>query len=76
VAIVAFGLWCVAWPVNRGWRVAPTLVWGWVVVEVANGILHPLVALIVGRYIGGAVTAPVLLVLALRLAYLLKRQPA
>ena len=75
VAIVAFGLWCAAWPVNRGWRVAPVLVWGWVVVEVANGILHPLVALIMRRYIAGALTAPLLLVLALRLAHLLRRQP-
>lgn len=68
VLIVGFGAWCVAWPVRRGWRVAPTLLWGWVVVEIANGILHPAVVLIMQRYIAGAVTAPVLLVLALRLA--------
>jgi hypothetical protein len=74
IAIVAFGTWCARWPVRRGWPVARTLVWGWVVVETANGILHPVVALVMRRYIAGAVTAPVLLVLALRLTYLLRRR--
>jgi len=71
VLIVAFGVWCAAWPVNRGWRGARALAWGWIVVEVANGVLHPLVALVFQRYIAGVFTAPVLLVVALRLAYLL-----
>jgi hypothetical protein len=74
IAIVAFGTWCARWPVRRGWPVARTLVWGWVVVETANGILHPVVALVMRRYIAGGVTAPVLLVLALRLTYLLRRR--
>ena len=73
ILIVAFGAWCALWPVRRGWPVARTLMWGWIVVEIANGILHPLVALAFQRYIAGVVTAPVLLALALRLAYLLRR---
>ena len=72
VVIVAFGLWCAAWPVWRGWRLSTTLVWGWVVVEIANGIGHPLASLVFQRYIAGVLTAPLLLVLALRLAYLLR----
>jgi hypothetical protein len=76
VVIVAFGLWCIAWPVRRGWRSAPVLVWGWVVVEIANGILHPLATLLFRRYIAGVVTAPLLLVVALRLARLLRRPRA
>jgi hypothetical protein len=73
VAIVVFGLWCIAWPVRRDWRIAPVLVWGWIVVEIANGILHPLAALVFRRYIAGVITAPLLLVVALRLAWLLRR---
>lgn len=73
MVIVVFGLWCSAWPVRRNWRIAPALVWGWVVVEVANGILHPLAALVFWRYIAGVVTAPLLLVVAVRLAVLLRR---
>jgi hypothetical protein len=73
VVIVVFGLWCCAWPVRRNWRIAPTLVWGWVMVEIANGILHPLAALVFWRYIAGVVTAPLLLVVAVRLAVLLRR---
>jgi hypothetical protein len=73
--IVAFGLWCAVWPVRRDWRVARPLVWGWVVVEIANGILHSLIAFVMQRYVAGVITAPLLLVVALRLAHLL-RQPA
>ena len=71
VAIVTFGFWCIAWPVRRDWRVAPALVWGWIVV--ASGVLHLLAALAFRRYIAGVITAPLLLVVALRLARLLRR---
>ena len=73
VVIVIFGIWCAGWPVRRGWRAARVLMWGWVVVEIANGLLHPLASLVFQRYIAGVVTAPVLLVVALRLAQLLRR---
>ena len=73
--IVTCGIWCVAWPVRRDWPVAPALVRGWAVVEIANGILHPLMVLVFQRYIAGVFTAPLLLVVALRLAYLLRRRP-
>jgi hypothetical protein len=76
VTIVVFGVWCVTWPVRRGWAVAPVLLWGWVIVEVANGILHPLAAFLFGRYIAGVFTAPLLLVVALRLARMLRRRSA
>ena len=71
--LVAFGVWCAAWPVRHNWRVAPPLLWGWTVVEIANGILHPLAVLVLGRYIAGVFTAPVLFVVALYLARLLRR---
>ena len=74
-AIVAFGIWCLAWPVRRDWPVASTLLWGWAVVEIANGILHPLMVLVFQRFIAGVFTAPLLIGVALRLAYLLRRRP-
>jgi hypothetical protein len=73
IVIVAFGVWCAAWPVRRSWRAGRPLIWGWVVVEIANGIGHPLASLLFQRYIAGVLTAPILLVIALRLAYLLRR---
>jgi hypothetical protein len=68
VTLVAFGLWCFLWPVRRGWPSATTFAWGWVVVELINGVGHPLWALRVGGYAPGVATAPLLLILAMILA--------
>jgi uncharacterized protein with HXXEE motif len=68
VSLVAFGLWCWLWPVRRGWPVARALAWGWVALEVLNGIGHLLWALRQRGYAPGVATAPVLLVLAIYLA--------
>jgi Protein of unknown function with HXXEE motif len=68
VAIVAFGLWCLIWPVRLGWRSANALAWGWVVIETINGVGHPAWTILRGRYTPGVGTAPLLLVLALYLA--------
>ena len=68
VSLVALGLWCLLWPVRRGWPSARSLAWAWVVVEVINGIGHPLWSLRQGGYTPGVATAPMLLVLAVNLA--------
>jgi hypothetical protein len=68
VALIGFGLWCVLWPVRRGWPSAVKLAWAWVAVEIINGIAHPLWTLRQGGYTPGVATAPVLLVLAVYLA--------
>jgi hypothetical protein len=68
VSLVALGLWCLLWPVRRGWPSATRLAWAWVVMEVINGIGHPLWTLRQGGYTPGVATAPVLLVLAVNLA--------
>ena len=68
VALVAFGFWCFIWPVRRGWPSAALFAWIWVVIELINGIGHPLWALRVGGYAPGVVTAPALLVLAIWVA--------
>jgi hypothetical protein len=73
LALVGFGVWCLLWPVRRGWPSAVALAWAWVVVELVNGIGHPLWALRQGGYAPGVATAPVLLVLALYLASRLRR---
>lgn len=73
VFLVAFGLWCFLWPVRRGWRSAMPLAWGWIAVEVINGIGHPLWTLRQGGYTPGVATAPALLVLAVYLAVQVSR---
>ena len=76
VSLLAFGVWCFLWPVRRGWPVAVALAWLWAVVEMVNGIGHPLWSLREGGYTPGLATAPVLLVLAVYLAYQLRRANA
>ena len=72
VALLAFGIWCFLWPVRRGWSVAVSLAWFWAVIEIINGIGHPLWSLHERGYTPGLATAPVLLVVALYLAYQLR----
>lgn len=69
VGLVSFGLWCFLWPVRRQWPSAGPLVWLWVTIELVNGIGHPLWSLSQLRYTPGVATAPLLLVLALYLAW-------
>ena len=69
LALVAFGVWCLLWPVRRGWPSASPLMWGWVVIETINGLVHPLWSLRQGAYTPGLLTAPILLVLATYLGY-------
>jgi Protein of unknown function with HXXEE motif len=61
VALVAFGVWCLAWPVRRAWASASTIVWLWVGIELVNGVGHPLWSLAQSGYTPGVATAPVLL---------------
>jgi len=74
-ALLAFGLWCLVWPVRRGWRSATPLVWFWVVLEAINGVVHPAWSLRQGGYTPGVFTAPVLLVLAVYLGFQLRGTP-
>jgi hypothetical protein len=76
LALLAFGLWCFLWPVRRGWLSAKLFVSFWIVVEVINGIGHPLWTLRQRAYTPGVATAPVLLVLALLLIWQLKKAGA
>jgi hypothetical protein len=72
VALVGFGVWCFAWPVRRGWQSAASLAWIWVVIELVNGVGHPLWSLLQRGYTPGVATAPMLLALAAYLAHQLR----
>jgi len=67
VALVGFGAWCFLWPIRRAWRSATALAWFWVVIQMINGVGHPVWSVAQGGYTPGVATAPLLLVLALAL---------
>jgi hypothetical protein len=75
VVLVAFGFWCLLWPVRHQWPSARAFAWLWVVIEIINGVGHPAWSLRQGGYTPGVLTAPILLVLAIYLAVQL-RQPS
>jgi hypothetical protein len=72
VALVAFGIWCFIAPIQHQWPSAPLFAWIWIAIELLNGIGHPLWSLIALRYTPGVATAPILLLLALYLAWQLR----
>lgn len=63
-----FGLWCYFALVRPGRPAAAGFVWGWVVVELVNGIGHSLLSAFRGGYFPGVATAPVLFLIAAYLA--------
>ena len=67
-SLVVFGMWCLAWPIRREWPSASIVAWGWVVIELINGVGHPLWSLAQGGYTPGVLTALLLLPAALYLA--------
>jgi len=73
-ALVAFGLWCLVFPVRKEWPSATAFIWFWIVLEIINGIGHPAWTLRQGGYTPGVLTAPILLVIALYLIVQLRRQ--
>jgi hypothetical protein len=73
-ALVAFGLWCLLFPVRKEWPSAAGFVWFWVVLETINGVGHPAWSLRQGGYTPGVLTAPLLLVIALYLAFQMRKR--
>jgi hypothetical protein len=74
VSLVAFGIWCFLWPVRRDWPSAVWFAWAWVALQLINGIGHPLWSLRQRSYTPGLATAPILLALAVYLAFNLRRK--
>ena len=71
-ALVAFGLWCLLFPVRKEWPSASWFIWFWIVLETINGIGHPAWTLRQGGYTPGVLTALPLLVISLYLAFQLR----
>jgi hypothetical protein len=69
IGLLAFGLWCFFWPMRRRWTGAGGFVGFSVVIEIINGIGHVVWTLRQGMYTPGVITAPVLFVLAVLLAW-------
>jgi hypothetical protein len=72
VLLVGFGIWCFVGPVLRQWKIAIGLAWFWIVIELINGIVHPLWSLSQFKYTPGLITAPLLLIVAVYLLTQLK----
>lgn len=64
MAIVAFGAWCYLARVQPGRGSARGYMWLWVLVSLANGVIHSTMAVLRGGYFPGVATAPILFVLA------------
>lgn len=67
IGLFIFGLWCWFFPVRKNYSYTRSLIWFWIVIEIINGISHPLWALFQWSYEPGVITAPVLLFLAIYL---------
>ena len=65
IAFFIFGIWCWLFPLRKGYASAAGFIWLWVIIEMINGIGHPLWALFEGRYEPGVITALPLLVLSI-----------
>ena len=66
--LFVFGILCWLMPVRRGHWTASGLIWFWIVVELINGIGHPVWTIIQRSYTPGVASAPILLVLAIVLS--------
>ncbi len=71
-ALVSFGLWCFFARVGPGAATARAWAWVWVVIELYNGVGHPIWALLAGAYNPGLASSPLLLVIAAYLAICLR----
>lgn len=72
-ALVAFGVWCLLFPVRKEWPSAGGVIWVWAVVEAINGTGHIGWSLIQGGYTPGVLTAPLQLAIALYLAFQMRK---
>jgi uncharacterized membrane protein len=63
-ALCAFGLWCYAARVRTNDATARYWMWPWIVIELSNGVVHSVMAVVRGGYFPGVATAPVLFALA------------
>ena len=63
--VIGMLCWCFLVRKNHKWAIIP--IWFWIVIEIINGIGHPVWTLMEGGYTPGVITAPFLFVFALLL---------
>jgi len=68
IGLFVFGILCWLFPIRKNHSFAGAIIWFWIVIELVNGIGHPVWTLIEWDYTPGILTAPFLLVLAIYLA--------
>ncbi len=68
IGLFIFGLVCWSIPVRRNYVSARGLIWFWIVIEMINGVGHPIWALYDRAYTPGVATAPILLIIAVYLS--------
>ena len=64
IELIVFGLWCWFFPIRKNYFFAQFIVWFWIVLELSNGIVHPIWTLMQKAYTPGMLTAPILLVVS------------
>ena len=67
IGLFIFGIWSWAVPVRKDYSIARSTIWIFIVIEMINGIGHPVWAIYEMSYVPGLVTAPILLILAIYL---------
>ncbi len=67
IGLFIFGIWCWFFPVRKGQASAAGFIWFWIIIEMINGIGHPLWTLSQMRYEPGVITALPLLILSIYL---------
>jgi hypothetical protein len=74
-ALIGFGLWCYFARVRPGRGSGRGFAWFWALLEIANAFAHGALAIAVGGYFPGLVTAPLLLAAGLHLVWRLRAPP-
>lgn len=64
LTLFIFGIWSWVYPVRNKYSFAGGIIWFWIIIELLNGIGHPLLAIYAHSYIPGVVTAPLLFITA------------
>jgi len=74
IGLFIFGLWCWFIPVLRNYSYSKGLMIFWIVIEIINGIGHPLWSIMQRSYTPGVATAPLLFTLAMYLSLLISKK--
>jgi len=73
IGLFIFGLWCWLLPVRRNKPSATGFIRFWIIVELINGVGHPVWALYEGGYVLGLVSDTILLIMAIFLGMAWRR---